>query len=156
MLQCVDSTSFGYCVKLRSKEQKCIWRIWIKVKDIIAYLSLGNLWHLSRMPHHCVESLALRGRISSLWVLSDTYSDSKVHWVNMGPTLVLSAPDGPHVGSMNLAPRVVSIGSSICIIKYRTDRYLFQWLASSPTNISAAETRRVISENQQVGLELHN
>ena len=29
--------------------------------------------------------------------------DSKVHGTNMGPTWVLSAPDGPHVGPMNLA-----------------------------------------------------
>ena len=29
--------------------------------------------------------------------------DSKVHGANMGPTWVLSAPDGPHVGLMNLA-----------------------------------------------------
>ena len=27
---------------------------------------------------------------------------SKVHEANMGPTWVLSAPDGPHVGPMNL------------------------------------------------------
>ena len=31
--------------------------------------------------------------------------DSKVHGANMGPTWVLSAPDVPHVGSMNLAIR---------------------------------------------------
>ena len=29
--------------------------------------------------------------------------DSKVHGANMGPTWVMSAPDGPHVGHMNLA-----------------------------------------------------
>ena len=29
--------------------------------------------------------------------------DSKVHGANMGPTWVLSAPDGPHVGPMNIA-----------------------------------------------------
>ena len=29
--------------------------------------------------------------------------DSKVHVANMGPTWVLSAPDGPHVGPMNFA-----------------------------------------------------
>ena len=29
--------------------------------------------------------------------------DSKVHGVNMGPTRVLSAPGGPHVGPMHLA-----------------------------------------------------
>ena len=35
------------------------------------------------------------------------YPDSKVHGANMGPTGVLSAPDGPHVGPMNLAIRDV-------------------------------------------------
>ena len=29
------------------------------------------------------------------------YLDSKVHGANMGPTWVLSAPDGPHIGPMN-------------------------------------------------------
>ena len=33
--------------------------------------------------------------------------DSKVHVANMEPTWVLSAPDGPHVGPMNLAIRDV-------------------------------------------------
>ena len=36
--------------------------------------------------------------------------DSKVHRENMGPTWVLSAPDGPYVGPMNLAIRVSSLG----------------------------------------------
>ena len=31
--------------------------------------------------------------------------DSKVHGANMGHTWVLPAPDGPHVGPMNLAIR---------------------------------------------------
>ena len=34
------------------------------------------------------------------------YPDNKVHGANMGPTWVLSAPDGPHSGPMNLAIRV--------------------------------------------------
>ena len=34
------------------------------------------------------------------------YPDSKVHGDNMGPSWVLSAPAGPHVGPMNLAIRV--------------------------------------------------
>ena len=39
-----------------------------------------------------------------VWVFpSDSPPDSKVHGANMGPTWVLSAPDGPHVGPMNLA-----------------------------------------------------
>ena len=33
--------------------------------------------------------------------------DNKIHGANMGPTWVLSAPDGPHVGPMNLAIRVI-------------------------------------------------
>ena len=32
-----------------------------------------------------------------------------VHWANMGPTWVLMAPDGPHVGPMNLAIRDLRI-----------------------------------------------
>ena len=31
------------------------------------------------------------------------YPDGKTHGANIGPTWVLSASDGPHVGPMNLA-----------------------------------------------------
>ena len=42
----------------------------------------------------------------SHWVKGhNSLPDSKVHGANMGPTLVLSVPDGPHVGPMNLAIR---------------------------------------------------
>ena len=34
-----------------------------------------------------------------------TNPDNKVHGANMGSTCVLSAPDGPHVGPMNLGTR---------------------------------------------------
>ena len=34
------------------------------------------------------------------------YPDSKDHGSNMGPTWVVSAPVGPHVGPMNFAIRV--------------------------------------------------
>ena len=37
--------------------------------------------------------------------LSAVIPDSKVYGANMGPTWVLSAPDGPHVGPMNFAIR---------------------------------------------------
>ena len=39
--------------------------------------------------------------------LQTDYPESKVHRAKMGPTWVLSAPDGPHVGPMNLAIRAV-------------------------------------------------
>ena len=45
--------------------------------------------------------LSYTSRISPLH-----YPDSKVHLANVGPTWVLSAPDGTHVGPMNLAIRV--------------------------------------------------
>ena len=54
---------------------------------------------------------------------------SKVHGVNMGPTWVMSVPDGPHEGPMNLAIRVVRprwrLGSEQVTI-----HYLNQWLPS--------------------------
>ena len=39
--------------------------------------------------------------------LAKDYPDSKVHGAKMGSTWVLSATDGPHVGPMNLAIRVI-------------------------------------------------
>ena len=59
--------------------------------------------------------LIFEGNVSKLfqmlmgkWTLGSTKQDfaipdSKVHGANMGPTWVLSAPDGPHVGPMSLA-----------------------------------------------------
>ena len=44
-------------------------------------------------------------KLHTLFQCND-FSDSKVHGANMGPTWVLSAPDGPHVGPMSLAIRV--------------------------------------------------
>ena len=41
--------------------------------------------------------------------------DSKVHGANMGPTWVLSAPDGPHVGPMILAIRDIAVPSNITV-----------------------------------------
>ena len=45
------------------------------------------------------------GDISANSLRSSDAPGSKVHGANMGPTWVLSAPDGPHVGPMNLAIR---------------------------------------------------
>ena len=41
-------------------------------------------------------------------LVMDMFSDSKVHGDNKGPTWVLSAPDRPHIGPMNLAIRVIT------------------------------------------------
>ena len=41
------------------------------------------------------------------------YPDSKIRGANMGPTWVLFAPDGPHVGPMNLAIRIAPVSPHI-------------------------------------------
>ena len=41
------------------------------------------------------------------------FPDSKVHGANMGPTWVLSAPDRPHGGPMNLVIRVSTLRSQL-------------------------------------------
>ena len=45
---------------------------------------------------------ALLGQRNCMWLMGSP--DSKVHGANMGPTWVLSAPDGSHVGPMNHEP----------------------------------------------------
>ena len=43
-------------------------------------------------------------------MLSGNLPDSKVHGANMGPTWVLSAPEGPHVGHMNYEVHEANMG----------------------------------------------
>ena len=45
--------------------------------------------------------------------------DSKVHRANVGPTWVLPAPDGPHVGPMNLAIRGTHLCGTGIIVRCR-------------------------------------
>ena len=73
-----------------------IWQRWR-----IAWFSW--LKDIKSAPRICVATKSLAK--SSLSSFCD-FPDSKVHGANMGPTWVLPAPDGPHVGPMNLAIRV--------------------------------------------------
>ena len=66
-------------------------------------------------------------RIPILVNVDETIPDSKVHGSIMGPTCVLSAPDGPHVGPMNLAIRDV-IGWALRVLTYWSDVTLPQAL----------------------------
>ena len=66
--------------------------------------------------------------------IGNNIPDSKAHWANMGSTWVLSAPDGPHVGTKNLAFRdhryhefcyhfmiAIILGlhyKTVCVLKY--------------------------------------
>ena len=86
------------------------------------YLSINSLWpfdpiscsNLSRTKEYRqlqALTMAIRRYVPLFCVVAPramNYPDSKVHGANMGSTWVLSAPDGPHVGPMNLAIRVVA------------------------------------------------
>ena len=62
------------------------------------------------------------------------YPDSKAHGANMGPTWVLSAPDGPHVGPMSLAIRVVLVIHG-CHFSISLDRCTSILTCLSPLNL---------------------
>ena len=55
-----------------------------------------GMWAVRKVPYHRMQYIPL-----------NMYPDSKVHGANIGPTWVLSAPDGPHVGHMDLAIRCI-------------------------------------------------
>ena len=59
--------------------------------------------------------------------------DSKVHGANMGPTWVLSAPGGPHVGLMNLAIRdvIAMLLSGWCGKLCQNRSHSFDWIAGT-------------------------
>ena len=81
--------SFG-TVSWHIPRQQCLWGAGQTLKfqqDVVC----GATMHGSRP------------QINKIWFLSYKYPDSKGQGANMGPTWVLSAPDGPHVGPMNLA-----------------------------------------------------
>ena len=62
----------------------------------------------------CLQSCLCAPCLSKFWPryflcymkYRDVYPDREAHWAKMGPTWVLSAPAGPHVGPMNLAIRI--------------------------------------------------
>ena len=58
---------------------------------------------------------------SKLVIISlETVPDNKVHGVKMGPTWFLPAPDGPHIGPMNLVIRIgmLSAGNPKLVYSY--------------------------------------
>ena len=85
-------------------------------EDIAQFKCLAWSWIFNGLAQDCsdsnanalelVQSCAKPSICGSLWVRIQSARDcpdSKVHGANIGPTWVLSAPDGPHVGPMKLA-----------------------------------------------------
>ena len=65
-----------------------------------------SVGHYDSASSHAAESFEHINFVVTY--MKQTYPDSKVHGANMGPTLVLSALDGPHVGPMNFAIWVIA------------------------------------------------
>ena len=70
------------------------------------------------------------------------FPDSKVHVANMGPTWVMSAPDGPHVGPMNLAIRIMfsllnrwCLNTGRSVSKYRHGVVCPSWIPDWPYSV---------------------
>ena len=82
-----------YCLHFKIKTPLVITYIAQDMNKLYHYMCDFNIRFSSSI---CQRSSALTGD-----------PDNKVHGANMGPTWVLSAPDGPHVGPMNLAIRGV-------------------------------------------------
>ena len=60
---------------------------------------------------------------SLFYLLNFTNLDSKVHGANMGPTWVLSAPGGSHVGPINLA---MGISIEVCVQSLNPMQHILQ------------------------------
>ena len=91
-------------------------------------------------------------KISEVWwyiILTVTSPDSKVRGANMGPGWVLSAPDGPHIGPMNLAITVATTKHSkpqnLCIFCGLNDKTCALWLFFIVSNNYVQWQRLIIS-----------
>ena len=90
-----------------------IWHLKGALITIASYLILSSRWcqtvtQMIAIHHYCLmcKNEVIRKCVwDSHFAVQETIPDIKVHGANMGPTWVLSAPDGPHDGPMNLAIR---------------------------------------------------
>ena len=71
-----------------SSYSKLFWRTIVYI-SVLCFISNNALWFMVERPSIPPDVMK-------------TYPDSKVHVANMGPTWVLSAPDGPYVGPWTL------------------------------------------------------
>ena len=78
----------------------------IHYNGIILYIhhSISNHLQIDCLFKSLLKLTAKNSKLCFLAICEGIYSpDSKVHGANMGPTWVLLAPDGPHVGPINFA-----------------------------------------------------
>ena len=94
---------------------------------ILGLARVGTVWQSPVKSWQNGHGSMVAGKICYpiLTWMNDSIPDSKVHGANMGPTSVLLAPDGPHVGPLNLVIRdcflvfiIVSWGMTQGSIRY--------------------------------------
>ena len=74
----------------------------VPLKYICIYILHKAITYLKPNWNLDIRSLLSNSDFIQHWILR-IIPDSKVHGANIGPTWVLSARDGPHVGPVNLA-----------------------------------------------------
>ena len=86
----------GTAANIKNKHKMFVWLTLLQINwiEIIPNMISQLRLHINSMG------------ITSL-ICQQTFPDSTVHGANMGPIWALSAPDGPHLGPMNLTIRVV-------------------------------------------------
>ena len=105
-------------------EYPSLWFCIISLKTILSNLPGANETRVFEINPH--------------W--NKAYPDSKVYGANTGPTWVLLAPDGPHVGPMNLAIRVLILHN----------QYQMSWIAANLLLILCGflfQKRQLVSKN---------
>ena len=87
-----------------------------------------------------------------LWYRNVT-PDSKVYGANMGPTWVLSAPGGPHVGPMNMMNLVIR---DKLALQPSPDTHLFTFTIHNILFLSSLPYNRPIHSEEKIYLSDKN
>ena len=81
-----------------------LYFICLEIAAKTAQSNTSSLNKKSLLHLHChIANLIFHEVCFTFAIFRSYIPDSQVHGANIGPTWVLSAPDGPHVGPMNLA-----------------------------------------------------
>ena len=115
--------TFSCNIKASSNQSTCKYACWKRVHSLVIWaprhinssaswlfavkLVQAKYMEITRAPQYWSYVQRIQWWLMECHHKGPVIPDSKVHGANMGPTWVLSAPDGPHVGPMNLAIRDV-------------------------------------------------
>ena len=119
------------------------WGVLINMRTIRALLYFICVLREYRLTQPEMHTCLIIVTISSIkmcwlipWFVSGCWKTTQIAksvGANMGPTWVLSAPDGPHVGPMNLETAKFDFSSMtlplICDLDFSHGQHLCQWLS---------------------------